>query len=281
MSCQTAKAETCHFKPGCIGRKKTKGEPMRTTALLNLKGGVAKTATTINMAAILAADHKKRVLVVDADSQANATEFLGGLCNGRSTFADMLRKMDVHNPIGKTQLQGVSLLAADESLMDLDLSKVEDKAVDVNCLRRYLDANNSAFDYVLIDCPPAFNAASAAALLAADDVIIPIKLDAFSLRGMGNLMRQVKNMQEINPALRLAGLLPTMTYNSATITEAMRALINSGLPVFPSIRRTPKVDDMTFEQKPLIYSSPRSAACIDYRVFVKAYAAQKGGARRG
>ena len=87
--------------------------------------------------------------------------------------------------------------------------------------------------------------------------------------------------EEINPALRLAGLLPTMTYNSATITEAMRALVDSGLPLFPPIRRTPKVDDMTFEQKPLIYSSPRSAACIDYRAFVKVYSSQKGGARRG
>lgn len=252
---------------------------MRTTAILNLKGGVAKTATTINMAAILAKDYRKQVLVVDADSQANTTEFLGGTLMGRSTFSDMLRN---HIPVGPTiptRLKNVWLLPADDSLMDLDLSKVEDKAVDVLCLKKFL--KGSLFNHVLIDCPPAFNAASAAALLAADDVIIPIKLDAFSLRGMSNLMRQIKNMQQINPKLRLAGLLPTMTYKSPSIDEAMQALKDSGLPVFPAIRRTAKVDDMTFAQEPLIYSSPRSAACIDYRAFVKVYMTQKGGAVNG
>ena len=127
------------------------------------------------------------------------------------------------------------------------------------------------YDYVLIDCPPAFNAASTAALVAADDVIIPIKMDAFALRGMANLMRQIKNMQQINPKLRLAGLLPTMVYKSASITEASELLAASGLPVFPGIRRTPKVDDMTWAQEPLISSSPKSAACRDYRRFVAAY----------
>lgn len=252
---------------------------MRTTAILNLKGGVAKTATTINMAAILAADHKKRVLVVDADSQANTTEFLGGAVGGKSLLSDMLRRLDDFDPLIRSTFPGVKLIAGDDSLMDLDLSKVEGKEVDVACLRRYLEARPSLFDHVLIDCPPAFNAASAAALLAADDVIIPIKLDAFSLRGMSNLMRQIKNMQKINPKLRLAGVLPTMTYKSASIAEAAAALQASGLPVFPAIRRTPKVDDMTFAQEPLIRCSPKSAACVDYRRFVAAYL--KGGVQNG
>ena len=135
------------------------------------------------------------------------------------------------------------------------------------------------YDYVLIDCPPAFNAASAAALLAADDVIIPIKLDAFSLRGMANLMRQIKGMRSINPDLRVAGLLPTMTYSSAAMNEAMQILRESDFPVFPSIRKTCKVDDMTFDERPLILSSPRSAACVDYRKMVRVYT--EGGERRG
>lgn len=252
---------------------------MRTTAIINNKGGVAKTVTTVNMAAILAADYSKRVLVVDADSQANTTEFFGGAAWGQSTFADLLRKVDVNNPARPGNLPGVDLLPADDSLMDLDLSKVEGKTVDVACLSNYLKQHNTAFDNVLVDCPPAFNAASAAALLAADDVIIPIKMDAFSLRGMANLMRQIKNMQKINPRLRLAGLLPTMTYKSAAVDEAMEVLKASGLPVFPAIRRTPKVDDMTFAGTPLIQCSPRSAACMDYRRFVAAYL--EGGAVNG
>lgn len=246
---------------------------MRVSAILNLKGGVAKTVTTVNMAAILARDYSFRVLVVDADSQANTTEFFGGSALGIPTLADMLRRIDVNNPVQFTNFDGVELIAADDTLMDLDLSSIKTDGVDAQCLRKFLATKKreNAFDYVLIDCPPAFNAASAAALLAADDVIIPIKLDAFSLRGMANLMRQIRNMQQINPALRLAGLLPSMVYKSASILEAKATLEQSGLPVFPRIRRTPKVDDMTFSQEPLIVSSPTSAACVDYRRFVRAY----------
>lgn len=262
---------------------------MRVTAILNLKGGVAKTVTTANMAAILARDYHKHVLVVDADSQANLTEFFGGDPD-KAGLSDLLRgKISRDRPLElqKTDMDNVKLIAADNSLMDLDLSKVEAGSAQVDCLRRVrsileeidcpiLDA---PADYILIDCPPAFNAAAAAALVAADDVIIPIKLDAFSLRGMANLMRQIQTMRKINPQLRVAGLLPTMIYKSDSIQEARDALLASGLPVFPPIRRTAKVDDMTFAQEPLIVSSPKSAACVDYRKFVKVYV--EGGADRG
>ena len=111
-------------------------------------------------------------------------------------------------------------------------------------------------------------------------MIIPIKLDAFSLRGMSNLTRQIRNMQTINPNLRIAGLLPTMVYRSEQIRKALDILCISDFRIFPKIRKTSKVDDMTFAQRPLIESSPHSAACVDYRRFVKAYI-REGGAIRG
>lgn len=245
---------------------------MRTTVILNLKGGVAKTATTVNLAAILAKDYNKKVLVIDADSQCNTTEFFGG-DSAKGNLATLLRSgcaEDAAWGIQSTRVQGVDLLAGDESLMDLDLTKVELKAAQTGCLREMVQVLDSMklYDWILVDCPPAFCAASAAALLAADEVIIPIKLDAFSLRGMANLMRQIANMRQINPKLKLSGLLPTMWYKSGNIQEAEAQLRASGLPVYPHIRRTNKVDDMTFMQEPLISSSPKSAACIDYRKFV-------------
>ena len=253
---------------------------MRTTAILNLKGGVAKTVTCVNMAAILAADYGKRVLVVDADSQANTTEFFGGAEACASTMSDLLRGLEAYTVIHATDSERISLIAADDSLMDLDLSSVKSGAADVASLDRLLGLHGEEFDYCLIDCPPAFNAAAAAALLAADDVIIPIKLDAFSLRGMANLARQVQNMQQINPKLRIAGLLPTMVYRSEQIRKALEILRLSEFIVYSPIRKTGKVDDMTWAQRPLIESSPRSAACVDYRRFVQAYV-REGGANRG
>lgn len=250
----------------------------RVTAILNLKGGVAKTTTAINLAAILAKEHGANVLVIDGDSQCNTTEFFGGDPTG-GNLAMILRNAErVFEPgayaagfIQKTVYENVDILPGDETLMDMDLSKVESGTVNSNVLRYLVEEVKDKYTHILIDCPPAFNAASAAALVAADDVIIPIKLDAFSLRGMANLMRQILNMRKINPRLKLAGCLPTMWYADDQIQEAEDQLRKAGLPVFPHIRHSRKVDDMTFKQEPLLISSPRSGAGIDYRKFVAEY----------
>lgn len=242
---------------------------MRTTAVLNLKGGVAKTTTVINAAAILAS-RGKRVLVVDADSQCNSTEFLQAL-TPTTTLSHALRGIPCS--IQPSKVSGVDLIAADESLMDLDLSSIAGSGLDIKCIDKV--KQTTRYDYILIDCPPAFNAASAAALIAADDVVIPIKLDAFSLRGMSNLMRQVLNMRRLNPKLRVAGLLPTMSYKNKRITASIETLRASELPVYSGIRRTDKVDEMTYAQEPLIVSSPKSAAAVDYKRFVDEYMAQE------
>ena len=251
---------------------------MRTTAILNLKGGVAKTTTAVNMAAILARDYQSRVLLIDADSQCNTTEFFGADPTD-GNLAGLLRHAKGNTDpvilaadcIQHTRFQNVDILPGDESLMDMDLSQVKLGTANANILRALAEVVAGLYDYILIDCPPAFNAASAAALIAADDVIIPIKLDAFSLRGMGNLMRQIKNMRQINPKLRLAGCLPTMWYRNPQITDAETQLRHAGLPVFHHIRRSDKVDDMTFRQDPLLVTSPNSGAGVDYRRFVAEY----------
>lgn len=250
----------------------------RTTAILNLKGGVAKTTTAINMAAILAKEHKARVLVIDGDSQCNTTEFFHGRPDDgnlshilrNSKFFEDPEKRAVQY-IQRTKYDNIDLIPADETLMDMDLSKVEQGTISSNVLRYLVNEVKDRYTHILIDCPPAFNAASAAALIAADDVIIPIKLDAFSVRGMVNLMRQIKNMRQINPRLKVAGLLPTMWYSDDEIIDAENQLKAAGLNVFHHIRRSDKVDKMTFRQDPLLITSPKSAAGVDYRKFVAQY----------
>ena len=226
---------------------------MKAISILNLKGGVGKTVTAVNMAYILAADHNQRVLLADCDSQCNATEFYG---------------------LTEPGLYGVDMLPASDALMDLDLSSIGDR-VNGSCLKDLCDVlrEDDAYDYVIFDCPPAFNAASAAALLASDEVIIPIKLDAFSLRGLANVSRQIDNMHKINPALKIAGALITMWRNTPVVLEAEGSLRECGiLPVFEQhIRRTDKIDEMTFERKPITVYSPYSAAGYDYRAFVQEY----------
>ena len=250
---------------------------MKTIAICNLKGGVAKTTTTVNVAAILAKEHHKRVLVIDADSQANTTHFFH--VNAEKTLADLLRLPKIERTvfsiavlstqmIKETEIKNLSVLPADSTLMDLDLTKVESDAVYIDCIKHLTQTVMQSYDYCLIDCPPAFNAASTAALLAADEVLIPVKLDAFALEGMANLMQQIHNMRTINRKLVVRGLLPVMWYRHGTIIDAEQTLRKSTLPVFHHIRSTPKVDVMTWAQQPLIFSSPRCGACCDYRRLV-------------
>lgn len=311
---------------------------MRTIAICNLKGGVAKTTTAVNLAAILAAERGKNVLVIDADSQANATSFLGGDREQPGMAALLQGQITEEKPLElqRTNVGGVTLIAGSAELMDLDLTKAGEGTVNVQCLRQLreqlernaaaywrvmgpaardtssgasatfpsrgrqsgpghgLDAAPTAdhrkvrlspdgdntqllaaaffglpYDYCLIDCPPAFNAASSAALIAADAVLIPVKLDAFALEGMANLLQQIQNMRRINPQLQVLGVLPVMWYKSESILQAERALRESGLRVLPRIRRSDRVDDMTYAQAPLISCSPRSGPCKDYRVLAK------------
>lgn len=288
---------------------------MRTIAICNLKGGVAKTTTAVNLAANLAADYGKRVLVVDADSQANATSFLGGDAD-LVGMASLLRgEVCGGTPLElqRTNVEGVKLVSGSAELMDLDLTKAGEGRADVQCLRKlralletvchseersaeespgktgrsFADAQDDRLnavlygepcDYCLIDCPPAFNAASAAALIAADEVLIPVKLDAFAIEGLANLLQQIQNMRKINPRLRVLGVLPVMWYRSDTISKAESALRNAGLKVLPRIRRSDRVDDMTYAQAPLIVCSPRSGPCRDYRALASWIVGSKGGA---
>ena len=243
------------------------------TAIMNLKGGTGKTVTAINVAAILARDYAQRVLLVDADSQANLTEFvteektylsgalLSQLLTGKSVDAI------------QTTIKGVSLLAADSSLMALDVTAAGTGKADRMALRYLLDDWGGRFDWVIIDCPPAFSASAMAALIAADQVIIPMKIDAFGYRGMGNMLEQIRNMRRTNRDLNVAGVLPTMVYPSPELRKQAEDIRNGleavGLHVFPQIRRSTKLDDMTFAERPLIYSAPRGKATYDYKVFVK------------
>lgn len=246
---------------------------MKVTAILNLKGGVAKTTTVIHMAQLLRLDHRARVLVVDCDSQCNLTQFFGAdprdgctpevLVSGDEFFAIA--------SIQHTEAEGIDILAADESLMELDLSQLQTQRVKPMVFRQMAEelARREMYDYILFDCPPAFNSACAAALIAADDVLIPIKLDAFSVTGMGNVLRQVRNMQRINGRLRVAGILPTMWYRSEQIAEAEEILRRSSLHVYPHIRLNKRVDNVTFDRA---LSGRKTGHMMDYRVFVREYA---------
>ena len=256
---------------------------MRKTAIMNLKGGTAKTITAINMAAILARDYAMRILLVDADSQANLTEFVTPVDQTLvpGGFADLLRGQEAMPQ--PTKMKNVKILHGDETLMDLDISSAGCGRSHPMALDDFLQSPGirDSFDWCIIDCPPAFSAGAMAALIAADEVVIPLKLDAFGIRGLANLMEQIRNMRRINPDLEIAGVLPTMYYSDGVQREAEAdlrgSLARAGIRTFHHITRSAGVDESTFGQRPLIECKPKSKACHAYKLLCRDLVNEDGG----
>lgn len=254
---------------------------MRTIAIINLKGGVGKTTTAINMASVLARS-EKTVLVIDADPQANATGFFGLNGSDCTTLTDILeaRCNDPYQALYQTPITNVSVLPASIDLIGADIASIK-HGTNVKFIADLLDtlledaiaaAEPDPFDFVLIDCPPSFTAASVAAIYAADDVIIPVEMDAFGLAGMSQLIKQIESVRFIKPRIRIAGALITKWHNTPAVIQGEDALRKSAVPVFRTvIRRSDKVTESGFKGLSLDAYSVRSSAGQDYRRFVAEY----------
>lgn len=254
---------------------------MNAYSIVNFKGGVGKTVTAVNMAAILATEYGKRVLLVDADPQGNATQSL--LPPGEySSLLSLLQGDEPYyeNLTTPTPIRGVDMIPADDALRELDVDLLQGLRLNLQALRDLRDAvdEDEVYDCMIIDCPPALSPACAAAIAASTGVIIPIKLDAYSVRGMSELTAQIDRLRAVYPDVHVAGVLPTMWYRS-DIVEQGEALLraNSPVRVFESkIRRSPKVDESTWTGEPVVSWSPRSAAAQDYRTFVAELLGREG-----
>ena len=245
---------------------------MRTIAIVNLKGGVGKTITAVNLAAILATEYHQRVLLVDADPQANATQSL--LPPGEYNTLDRLLlgdEVQYENLCYESSIRGLSIIPADDGLWDLEVDLLRGRRLDLTALQSLRDAimEDDRFDFMVIDCPPSISYSCAAAIVASTDVIIPIKLDAYAMRGMSKLAAQIERLRRICPDAHISGVLPTVWYHSNSMEQGEK-LLREYAPcrVFNTrIRRSPKVDESTWTGEPVVCWSPRSAAAQDYRTF--------------
>ena len=246
---------------------------MKTIAICNLKGGVGKTTTALNLGAVLAAN--ARVLLIDADSQYNLSLHLRADCTG-ATLASLFEGESYYdNLIQPTYLRQVDIIPASLDLMAYDLSMLTGGKANRYALRDLCTAlaEDEAYDYVLIDCPPSFSAACAAALAAADEVILPTTVGAYEQEGAQNLLRQIGGMRQINPNLHVAGVLITRYYRSA-LTDQGAEHLRQSLPVrvFDTvIWRSDAVGESAYARQPLPDWSPGSWAARHYRAFAREY----------
>jgi chromosome partitioning protein len=180
-------------------------------ALANQKGGVGKTTTTINLAASLAS-LKKKVLIVDADPQANASSGLGidVRKHGTGIYQCLLDKVDPKTTVCSTEVKGLDIIPSHIDLVGAEIEMINMENRD-KVLRSVLQPLKTDYDYILIDCSPSLGLITVNSLTAADSVIIPVQCEYFALEGISKLLNTIKIIKSsLNPALEIEGFLLTM-----------------------------------------------------------------------
>lgn len=249
-------------------------------AIVNQKGGVGKTVTTVNLAVGLAREGKK-VIAIDLDAQGSLTVSLGYNEQDKmdTTVSTVLEKIIEDKPIAPDEgilhhEEGIDLLPANIELSGLEVNLVNTMSREC-ILREYLKTLSNFYDIAVIDCSPSLGMLTINALTAADEVIIPVQAQYLSIKGMEQLFRTIVRVRkQLNPNLQIGGVLITMadlrTNYTKDIIDLLHNSYDSKIKIFDSvIPLSVRAAEMSAEGKSIYLHDPNGKVSKAYKGFVK------------
>lgn len=244
---------------------------MRTVAVAMQKGGSGKTTTTVNLAAALA-EKGLRVLVVDVDPQANATSWLGVTNADKGIFACLCENGSIKDALHRTATDGVDLVASSPWLVGAERALAGEVGAET-ILRRKLKALAGSYDVALVDTPPTLGVLTVGALVAADEVLVPVEAHVMALNGLAQLLGTVTTVRErLNDELAVLGIVAcrvdARTRHAAEVVEELRRRFPA--ETFATvIRENVRLAEAPSFGQPITAYDGKSAGAEDHRALAK------------
>lgn len=247
---------------------------MRIASIINLKGGVGKTITTINLAHCLATQHNKKVLIIDNDKQGNTSKFFGVHDYERKSLSDiMMCEAGIKDVVRSTEFENIDIIPANMTLLEANKKVLLDSTrPQQSRIKDALAAVQNDYDFCLIDNAPDINMSVINALVASHDVMVPVKVDNFTFDGIEIMLDQIEQVKKYyNKDLEFKGCFIT-SYRNNDVNSQGKDILDAKYKMFKTrIRWTDKVDESTFAAVPIVDYSRRCGAAKDYIEFTNEY----------